>query len=598
MSDDHSGRGVHGTDDSFEVNRRRVLQATGVGLGGLSLTGFAGEVATAKTGCANGPFESTYEAGTVNVGQIRAKQAKGDIPGPDIGAASPQSAVTDREGEQPPRLAAQESNVDQEGPLTIGTEYDGVNSLETRGGVPSDSQIAAGNGQLIHALNRNIAIYNKQSGRREQFFRLERLWEPVIEEPEGGFVFDTPFVFDPRARYDREANRFIICATQFQYGLTGDGDVINREDVEEAAQEGDEEALTTASRPPRGWFLVAVSATSNANGEWHVYRVPPEDAGGVDNIGLVDYPTLGYDKDAIYMTQNFFGAVFDVTMVTLDKAAMYAGEDVTAYHFDGMSDRDADGETFTVQPSQQPFSGGTSGTYYLVNSNYPVPFPGPTETITLWELSDPLDDPSLECFTLNVDPYVYPPAARQPETDSSFIDTLGTRVMNADFNGGSLWTAHSTAIDWNGDGSSVAAIRWYEIDVASRTVVQSGTYGDPGTSFFMPTIGSDGDTTVIAHNVSGPNTFPRMDVAGRTASHTSGELEDGIVVEEGKSKYTALPNDIYGSVERWGDYNGVSVDPSSGRFWTVSQYSPDINIPEDEDERDPYFTRISEVYFK
>jgi hypothetical protein len=29
----------------------------------------------------------------------------------------------------------------------------------------------------------------------------------------------------------------------------------------------------------------------------------------------------------------------------------------------------------------------------------------------------------------------------------------------------------------------------------------------------------------------------------------------------------------------------------------VSQYSPDIDIPVEEPERDPYFTRIAEVYF-
>jgi hypothetical protein len=497
---------------------------------------------------------------------------------------------------------AQESNFGDDGPLTIRTEYDGVNSLETRGGVPSDSQVAAGNGKILHVLNRNVAIYNKQSGRREHLFLLERLWEPVIPEPEGGFFYGIPFVFDPRARYDRKDDRYIVCATQYEPGITENGEAITREDLEERAGfgedgSGEEDAETEqVTRPPRGWFLVAVSATSNPNGKWYVYRVPPEDVGPdgeprIDNTGLVDYPTLGFDRDAVYLTQNFFGEdKFEITMVTLDKAAMYAGETVTAHHFDQMSDSGADGLTFTVQPAQQPFSGGSDGTFYLVNSDFPAPDPTP-ESLTMWELTDPLGDPSLECFTLDVDPYVYPLPARQPES-SSFIDTLGTRVMNADFNDGSLWAAHSTSIPGDG-GRPVAAIRWYEIDVATRSVVQSGTYGESNKSYFMPTIGSDGDTTVIVHNVSGPDTFVRMDVAGRTADHTPNELEDSIVVEEGKSKYDALA----GSVERWGDYNGFSVDPASGRFWTVSQYSPDIDIPVEDPERDPYFTRIAEVYF-
>lgn len=574
------------------LRRRTLLKAAGAGVGGFSLAGLSG-AGSAKSGCARGPFESSYEPGTVNVGRIRADQAKGENPG-SMGSASP-GATDDSSAEVPSGISVQET-VAGDGTLGILTEYDGVNSLETRGGVPSDSQVAVGSGKVVHALNRNIAIYNKDSGRREQFFRLERLWEPVIPEPEGGFVFDVPFVFDPRARYDRKHDRFILCATQFQFGLTGSGEVIDREALEEQAEleeerEEESEAFAQASRPPRGWFLVAVSATSNPNGRWHVYRVPPEDAGGVDNIGLVDYPTLGFDQDAVYLTQNFFSAEFDVTMVTLDKAAMYAGEEVTAYHFDQMRDPDADGFTFTVQPAQQPFSGGSGGPFYLVNSDFPISFPGPTGTLTLWELTDPLDDPSLECFTLDVDPYTYPPAARQPESNSR-IDTLGTRVMNADYNDGSVWTAHSTTIE--GEDGPVAAIRWYEIDVVSRSVVQSGTYGAPDRSTFMPTIGSDGDTTVIVHNVSGPEIYPRMDVSGRTSHHTMGELEDSVVVEDGKSKYDALAR----TEERWGDYNGVSVDPSSGTFWTVSQYSPDIDIPVEGDERDPYFTRIAEVAFE
>lgn len=599
MSDDNTDRGASGVERLWSMERRRLLQSVGAGVGALTLGSAGSGLASAKTGCANGPFEGSYEAGVVNVGQIRAEQARESGGGPDMGAGSPGGARTGGE-RQPPKQAAQESMADEDGPLTIRQEYDGVNSLETRGGVPSDSQVAVGDGKLMHVLNRNVAIYNKSSGKRQRLFRLERLWEPVIPKPPGGFAGDVPFVFDPRARYDRNADRYILCATQFQEGLTEDGERITREELEEAVgpeseseeDDGDDEATTAVSRPPKGWFLVAVSATSNPNGKWYVYRVPPEDADGPDNEGLVDYPTLGFDRDAVYMTQNFFGDVFDVTMVALDKAAMYAGETVTGYHFDGMSDPDADGLTFTVQPAQQPYSGGSDSTYYMVNSDFPAPFPGPTKTLTMWELEDPLDDPTLECFTMDVDKYVYPLPARQPDSQSR-IDTLGTRVMNADYDDGSLWTAHSTAIPASG-GGSVAAIRWYEIDVASRSVVQSGTYGTPERSTFMPTVGADDGTAMIIHNVSGPETYPQMDVAGRTAGHTQGELEDTVTVEKGQSKYDALP----GPVERWGDYNGVSVDPSSGRFWTVSQYSPDIDIPVDDPQRDPYFTRIAEISFE
>lgn len=564
------------------------MRMTGVSVGALAAAGVPTGAAAAEsdTDCADGPFETTYEAGTVNVGQIRSDQASGEGP-PALGAGSPTSDAGNAGAELPPTQNAQQTNDANEGTLTVHTEYDGVNSLETRGGVPSDSQVAVGNGKIIHALNRDIAIYNKQSGNRQRHFRLERLWEPVTPEPEGGFAYGNPFVFDPRARYDRSHDRFIAAAVQYEPGLTTDGERISREDLEEAVQGGEDPyAETQISRPPRGWFLVAVSATGNPNGEWYVYRVPPEDAGGVDNVGLVDYPTLGHDADAVYLTQNFFGAEFDVTLVTLDKSDLYAGDPVTAHHFDQMQDP-AEGApiTFTVQPAQQPFSGGSDGTAYFVNSGFN------NDALTLWELTDPNGEPELSCYTVDVGSYSGPPTARQPGS-SSTIDTIGSRLMNADYADGSLWTAHAVAQDWGGD-QTVAAIRWYEIDVASRSLVQSGVYGEPGTSYFMPTIRTNGDAMLLSHNVSGPDTYVRMDVAGRTSDHTQGELEDSVLVQEGESSYDALS----GPVERWGDYNGISIDPQSDRFWAVSQYSPDIDIPVEDPQRDPYATRIAEVTF-
>ncbi|WP_276298843.1 hypothetical protein [Halorussus lipolyticus] len=582
------------TDDRLSMDRRQLLQATGVGIGGLSLLNFGGEVATAQNDCASGPFERTYTGDTINFGQIRAEQARGETG--SLGAATPNSeAAADlREsarsagGEQPPRQESRETNADESGLLDVLTEYDGVNASGTRGGVPSDSQVAAGNGKLVHALNRQVAIFNKQAGKIEHQVPLERLWKPVIPEPEGGFFYGEPFVFDPRARYDRDADRFVVSATQYEPGITTDGEVIDRETLEEG-----EYADQQVSRPPQGWWVIAVSATSNPNGKWYVYRIPP-----LNNEGLVDYPPLGVGDDALYLTQNFFGAEFEITMVTLDKSAMYAGQEVTAYHFTEMNDPDSDGLTFTVQPALQPFTGGESETYYLVNSDFPFPDPSP-ETLTLWELTDPLEDPSLECYTLDVAPYSFPPPARQKGGDATdLVDTLGTRLMNADLDGGSLWTAHTIQYDWDGDGTAVAAIRWYEIDVASRSVVQSGVYGEAGTSYYIPTVGADDGTMVMAHNVSGPDTYIQSVVAGRTDDFAQGQLEDSVVVQDGESNYDFGEGfGTPGNPLRWGDYNGVSVDPSAGTFWTVSQYSPDIEIPPEAEERDPYNTRIAEVTF-
>ncbi|WP_435079867.1 hypothetical protein [Halococcus sp. AFM35] len=579
--DDSGDQDRNPAEQLWNIERRRVLQLAGAGVAGLGMTGAGSGVASAATDCADGPFERTYEGGTVNFAQIQSEQGAKRGP-PDMSTAEP--GGRDKSGEPPYGRARGQQGDEGDGELEIGTEYEGLGSNDTRGGVPSDSQIATGRSKNVHAVNQQVAIYNKQSGTKQRQVDLEDIWEPVIPEPEGGFALGYPFVFDPRARYDRNEDRFVLCATQFVMGLTADGEMIGKEEVEEG--EVDPKAV---SRAPRGYFVVAVSQSSNPNGTWNVYRLPPEDADGPDVAGLVDYPTLGLDQDAIYLTQNFFAndGSFTVTMVTLDKAEVYAGEPVTAHHFDNMNNPGEDAPfTFTVQPAFQPFSGGSSGTYYMVNSGFT------SDALTLWEVTDPTTNPSLSCYTVDVEAYSPPPTADQPNTDST-IDTIGSRLMNADYNleDGSLWTAHTVAAE--GDDGVVAAIRWYEIDVESRELVQSGTYGEPDKSYYIPTVKSYEDATIIVHNVSGPDTFARMDVAGRTADFTPGEIEDSVAIQDGESKYNALP----GPVERWGDYNGASLDPQTKNFWTVSQYSPNINIPVDEETRDPYATRIAEVFF-
>ncbi|WP_266075772.1 hypothetical protein [Haladaptatus caseinilyticus] len=585
------------------MNRRQALQLAGLCVGSLAVPGIGSTDVRAASDCANGPFERTYSGATVNIAHLDRKRGRKEGSKKRSGPASPaseremESLQSNAERGRHGRRSRNEERADEDDEgLSIHDEYDGVGAEGTRGGVPSDSQIATGRSKNVHALNQQIAVFNKRSGNQQLKVQLEDLFEPVIDEPEGGFAYGYPFVFDPRARYDRNEDRFVIAAVQYEPGITADGEIVDREEQEEGKEPGEEEGKEGDSeplqRPPKGWWCIAVSDNSNPNGKWHVYRIPP-----LNNEGLVDYPTLGLDRDAVYLAQNFFGEEFEVTMVTLDKEAMYDGRDVTANHFTALDNPDVANEDFTVQPALQPFSGGSDGTFYLVDSVFPSPT---ASALTLWEVTDPVNDPSLDCFTVDVEEFAYPPTARQPNSEKR-IDTLGTRLMNADYNDGSLWTAHTIQYDWNGDGNAVAAIKWYEIDTEAREVVRSGVYGDPDRSYFIPTVGSDGDSTVITHNVSGPDTFPRMDVLGRNGDDRGDDGNEGnddengwrsVVVQDGESRYD------YGEGEdvmRWGDYNGVSLDPDERTFWTVSQYSPDINIDPDAEERDPYHTRIAEI---
>jgi hypothetical protein len=223
--------------------------------------------------------------------------------------------------------------------------------------------------------------------------------------------------------------------------------------------------------------------------------------------------------------------------------------------------------------------------------------PDPDDTFTLWEITNPLTNPTVSCLTIDVAPWTYPPYPEQPDTGVQ-IDPVGGRLMNLDYNDGTLWTTHTIRYNWSdGADNDVAIIRWYEIDPEGPSVIQYGSLGDTGTSYFLPHIRSNDERTLVGYNVSGPETYPGIEVAGRTADTTQGEMGDTELVQKGESSLVHPELFVNRDPVQWGDYMSLSVHPTSGRFWVAGEYSPGYDIPLDADEPDRYQTRIAEISF-
>jgi len=92
----------NGAEGLWSMERRRLLQLTGASAAGLGVVGASTGVASAKTGCADGPFEASYESGTIDFGTIQSPQErqKGQN---DISAAEPggTSRGQDKSGQPP-----------------------------------------------------------------------------------------------------------------------------------------------------------------------------------------------------------------------------------------------------------------------------------------------------------------------------------------------------------------------------------------------------------------------------------------------------------------------------------------------------------------
>lgn len=534
------------------IDRRQFLAAVGTGAVAATLgTG----AAAAEQSCADGPFHRTYAATRVSTDEFDGFPAPGDggdfdgeFPDPEeiVGAEEPVSEETYRELK---RDAADDTSSRSPQPapvpgpsLSVTASFDGLGTTETRGYTPSDAQVAAGPDHVLQAVNMQFAVYDRDTGEKRLQVPFSQWWES--EFPDRDYPFGFPFAADPRVRYDRDAGRFVVAASWFN--------VLER----------------------RGALLLSVSDGDDPLGTWTNYEIPP-----LSNRGIVDYPRLGVGPDALYLLQDLIAEQFGgVSMVVLDKDDCYAGRDADAVHFTNL--RNPDGSlAHIVQPALQA-TDDSGGPFYLCSSQI-----AGGDSLTLWEVTDPTTDPAVSCRDVEVPAYRFPPHGQQPDTDT-VVDTLDNRLMNLAYDpaDGTLWTAHATGV------GGTAAIQWYELDPSKpgNPVRQHGLYGEQGRSYCFPTVGTNGDTTVLCYNVTGPDTYPRMEVAGRPDGFPRGQLSDSVVVQAGGSAVHSR-----GPGVRWGDYNGVAVDPvNPDRYWCASQYSPAADaLP------DRYDTRIAQVAF-
>jgi Big-like domain-containing protein len=152
---------------------------------------------------------------------------------------------------------------------------------------------------------------------------------------------------------------------------------------------------------------------------------------------------------------------------------------------------------------------------------------------------------------------------------ASLGDRLMYRLAYRNFGGHeSLVVNH--AIKTGSFGAGPSGIRWYEVRLPGGTpaIFQQGTYAPDSTYRWMGSAAMDKfGNLAIGYSASSSTIKPSLRWAGRLAGDTAGQLPQGegeIVTGTG----VQLP-----SLNRWGDYTALSVDPVDDcTFWYVGQY--------------------------
>lgn len=397
--------------------------------------------------------------------------------------------------------------------------------ISYHGSSPSDSTIAVGPLQVVIAVNTSLAVYLKGGGKLVQ--RNFDDFFSAFDEVQGADFFD------PKLAYDQISGHFIFNVDAYR---DSDG---------------------------RSWYMLVVSKTSDVRAGWIGWALDMQLNGAAKTRFWADYPAVGYDSQAIYLTANMFNANgnFQYAKLRVLKKSEVYQFDANLGWYDFWQLHDATGgKTFTLQPVRTV---GTAGVEYLVSCNS-----SQGAAVTLWSLSNASSaTPQLSKRRVNVPSFktAYDYSAEQ-KGGGSLLDVNDSRLCDAVFRDGAILVSHTIQKNW-GSGI-VSAIRFYVISEGGA-LLQSMTYGADGAYYYYPALTADQKgNLVLVFDRSSSGEFAGARFTYQPAGGT--QLQPSSVLKAGMSNYYWYPDD-YG-VERWGDYSGIAND-SDGSVWVHSQYA-------------------------
>lgn len=307
--------------------------------------------------------------------------------------------------------------------------------------------------------------------------------------------------------------------------------------------------VVSAMTGPYGWIYLGVSQSNDPTGAW--FKTSFLAAQGSDSNKWPDFPTLGVDANGIYLAALMVGGSYPMTIWAVDKAPLLQSTPslgaITAW-------RNLPWEG-AIQPA---VTFGNAGGEFLVSRVSQT-------NLRLRRITGPMTAPGLVDQGYIPVPWQDSPPPAPALGSVTDISAGDFRPAHAMWRNGSLWLAQGTAV------AGRAACRWYQIDSATRTVLQSGTVADPVRSYFYPAVAvNDRGDVAMAFNGSHAGEYVGAYYAGRLANDPPGVMSEPLLLRAGDGPYDRVDGN---GTNRWGDYSYCSVDPSNGSFWTIQEYA-------------------------
>ncbi len=393
---------------------------------------------------------------------------------------------------------------------------------------PSDGAIASNGVSIVYAANDEIQSRAISNGNVTGTWAFSSFFAPAfLNNNDAGVIFT-----DPRVQWDGFGGRWLIVV----------------------------DALDSTSG--QSWECVAASLTADPTMPWWVYALNSTLDGSNPTSNISDYPTLGFDSQAVYISTNQFnwltGAFAYSKLRVFSKLSLESGSALTWTDFIGMVNADG-----TAAVALQPAINLTEPPVeYLLSAE---PLGG--STLSVWEVVNPLTSPSLYRATIAVSTYYLPVDATQPEGVQA-LDAGDNRMQQVVQRDGILYGALTTSANF---GYGVIDIpRLFTIDAALPALLSDDDAGWANVNGFYPSVSVDsaGDVMVV-FLCSDSVTYASVCVDTRAGSASL--MDQPVGVTPGSYSYVA--DDVTGR-NRWGDYSAIALDPNGATFWTIGEYAP------------------------
>jgi hypothetical protein len=380
-----------------------------------------------------------------------------------------------------------------------------INGTTDRLYIPPDTGGAAGPDFYVETINLHMSYYRKDTGAASGSLSFQSLFAPL------GDVRD---LSDPVIDYDQFTGQFVVGVTEYT------------------------QPFSSICR-----FDFAVSNDSDPHDGWNIYRYDMND--GTASSLLADYPKMGYNADAYFISFNMFTTGFShVDILSIDKSTLDGYRNIVPGGASNM----------TLVPAVM-HDANPGDPEWLVESG--------SNSVKIVQMTNYLSfAPTFQIYNEPVAPFGSPPNARDAGGGTVPLSTLGTRFYSAAEMYGQLVAAHTV-----GTGG-LAHVRWYQFDITgdSPVLVQSDEINPGlGVSTYFPAIdiNVNGDLG-MTYMESSSTEYVSMYVTGQNANDFGTSMQDGAVTHPGTTRYT---------ISRVGDYSSVCVDPNDGiTFWAANEY--------------------------